>query len=52
MADGMSFDKYIDNPSGGQVFTNRQMYKAMYKSKFDNYNWNMVLWNNSNTECL
>ena len=35
MADGMSFDKYIDNPSGGQVFTNRQMYKAMYKSKFD-----------------
>jgi hypothetical protein len=35
MADGMSFDKYIDNPSGGQVFTNRQMYKALYKSKFD-----------------
>ena len=31
----MSFDKYIDNPSGGQVFTNRQMYKAMYKQKFD-----------------
>ena len=35
MADGMSFDKYIDNPSGGQVFTNRQMYKDMYKKKFD-----------------
>jgi len=31
----MSFDKYIDNPSGGQVFTNRQMYKSMYKRKFD-----------------
>lgn len=35
MADGMSFDKYIDNPSGGSVYTNRNMYKAMYKSKFD-----------------
>ena len=34
MADGMSFDKYIDNPSGGAVFTNRQMYKNMYKDKF------------------
>ena len=36
MADGMSFDKYIDNPSGGStVVTNRNMYKDMYKSKFD-----------------
>ena len=35
MADGMSFDKYIDNPSGGSVFTNRNMYKRMYKEKFD-----------------
>lgn len=36
MADGMSFDKYIDNPSGGaSVITNRSMYKNMYKSKFD-----------------
>lgn len=33
----MSFDKYIDNPSGGAtVITNRNMYKDMYKSKFDN----------------
>lgn len=33
----MSFDKYIDNPSGGAtVITNRSMYKDMYKSKFDN----------------
>lgn len=32
----MSFDKYIDNPSGGAtVITNRNMYKTMYKSKFD-----------------
>lgn len=32
----MSFDKYIDNPSGGAtVITNRNMYKEMYKSKFD-----------------
>jgi len=36
MADGMNFDKYIDNPSGGAtVITNRKMYKDMYKSKFD-----------------
>jgi hypothetical protein len=36
MSDGMSFDKYIDNPSGGAtVITNRNMYKDMYKSKFD-----------------
>ena len=36
MADGMSFDKYIDNPSGrSSVITNRGMYKEMYKSKFD-----------------
>ena len=36
MADGMNFDKYIDNPSGGSsVVTNRRMYKDMYKSKFD-----------------
>ena len=36
MADGMSFDKYIDNPSGGAtVITNRNMYKDLYKSKFD-----------------
>lgn len=33
---GMSFDKYIDNPSGGaSVITNRNMYKKMYKDKFD-----------------
>lgn len=32
MADGMNFDKYIDNPSGGSsVVTNRNMYKEMYK---------------------
>ena len=31
----ISFDKYIDNPSGGSVFTNRNMYKAMYAAKFD-----------------
>ena len=31
MADSkMTFDKYIDNPSGGSVFTNRNMYKEMY----------------------
>lgn len=36
MADRMSFDKYIDNPSGGaSVITNRGMYKDMYKRKFD-----------------
>ena len=35
MADGMSFDKYIDNPSGGQVYTNRNMYKRMYRDKFN-----------------
>jgi len=36
MADGMNFDKYIDNPSGGaSVITNRGMYKSLYKSKFD-----------------
>lgn len=36
MADGMSFDKYIDNPSGGaSVYTNRRMYKDMYKQKFN-----------------
>lgn len=33
--DGLSFDKYIDNPSGGQAFTNRNLYKQMYKTKFD-----------------
>ena len=31
----ISFDKYIDNPSGGSVFTNRNMYKAMYADKFN-----------------
>ena len=36
MADSkMTFDKYIDNPSGGSVFTNRNMYKEMYQKKFD-----------------
>ena len=35
MAKEMTFDKYIDNPSGGSVYTNRNMYKNMYKSKFD-----------------
>ena len=36
MSDSMSFDKYIDNPSGGaSVITNRNMYKNMYKSKFN-----------------
>lgn len=35
MADGMSFDKYIDNPSGGAaVISSRGMYKEMYKRKF------------------
>ena len=34
-ADGMSFDGYIDNPSGGQMITNRQMYKELYTKKFD-----------------
>jgi hypothetical protein len=34
--DGISFDKYIDNPSGGtSVITNRKMYKDLYTSKFD-----------------
>lgn len=32
---GMTFDKYIDNPSGGSAFTNRNMYKDMYKKRFD-----------------
>lgn len=37
MADSvMTFDKYIDNPSGGAVFANRNMYKDMYKKKFGN----------------
>ena len=31
----ISFDKYIDNPSGGSAFTNRGMYKDMYKRKFN-----------------
>ena len=31
----MTFDKYIDNPSGGQAFTNRQIYKQLYQRKFD-----------------
>lgn len=36
MADGMSFDKYIDNPSGGaSVVTARRMYKEMYTQKFN-----------------
>ena len=36
MVDGMNFDKYIDNPSGGSsVVTNRNMYKEMYKQKFN-----------------
>lgn len=35
MANEITFDKYIDNPSGGSVFTNRSMYKNMYKRKFD-----------------
>ena len=35
MADGISFDRYIDNPSGGQVITNRKMYKDLYTSKFN-----------------
>ena len=32
MADGISFDKYIDNPSGkgASVITNRNMYKSMF----------------------
>ena len=33
---GMSFDKYIDNPSGSSVYTNRMMYKKMYQDKFNN----------------
>lgn len=36
MGDGISFDKYIDNPSGtASYITNRNIYKSMYKSKFD-----------------
>ena len=36
LLDGMSFDKYIDNPSGGaSVINNRQMYKDLYRSKFE-----------------
>lgn len=36
MADGMSFGGYINNPSNGAtVVTNRDMYKKMYKEKFD-----------------
>ena len=30
----ISFDKYIDNPSGGSAFTKRGMNKEMYKKKF------------------
>ena len=36
MADGMSFGGYINNPSNGAtVVTNRDMYRKMYKEKFD-----------------
>ena len=36
MADGMSFVGYINNPSNGAtVVTNRDMYRKMYKEKFD-----------------
>jgi len=36
MADGMSFDKYIDNPSGGaSVVTQRAYFKSLYKEKFN-----------------
>ena len=31
----ITFDKYIDNPAGGSVFTNRSMYKNMYLTKFN-----------------
>ena len=31
----MTFDKYIDNPSGGSVIPNRNMYREMYAKKFD-----------------
>lgn len=37
MADGMSFNDYINNPAGkgSAVVTNRSMYKEMYQQKFD-----------------
>ena len=36
MAIYMTFNRYMDNPSAGtSTFTNRGMYKAMYKDKFD-----------------
>lgn len=32
----MTFNKYMDNPSSGtSTFTNRSMYREMYKNKFD-----------------
>ena len=37
MAIEMTFNKYMDNPSGGtSTFTNRDMYRKMYKEKYDN----------------
>ena len=57
MADGMNFDKYIDNPNGGsQVVTNRKMYKDLYTSKFNkillreegNINYKVYHQNNKN----
>lgn len=32
---GYTFERYINNPSLGAVYTNRQLYKNMYKDKFD-----------------
>lgn len=31
----ITFDKYIDNPSGNAVISNKSMYKKMYQEKFD-----------------
>lgn len=37
MAIEMTFNKYMDNPSGGtSTFTNRAMYRKMYEEKFNN----------------
>ena len=37
MADGISFDRYIENPnSGSMVVTNKTMYRDLYTKKFNN----------------
>ena len=39
MADGMSFNDYINNPAGkgSAVVTNRSMYKEMYQNEEAHY---------------